>query len=608
MKNIKIIFKIFLLVTFLSSLKLYAQCDLPEEFDGNTGVNMTVLFTSDVVEAIEETVSPESFYVVAKTSSGLVVGSSAQVVNGAVSIAVWGDDTLTPEVDGATSDESIILQVVSGSLLFDVEISSALLNFAPVTELTYITNGIASVTGITITEVICQVEGCTNETACNYNADATVNDESCVYVDGVCDTCVDGVVIDNDADDDGICDADELSGCMDSLACNYNALANEDDGTCTFAEENYDCNGDCLNDVNNNDICDETEMSGCTDETACNYNENATLASSCIYLSMGGPCATCSGETDGSGTLITNDDDNDNVCNNDEITGCMNPTACNYDSTATDAGTCEFAMEFYDCEGSCIEDTDGDGVCDSLEIYGCTDMNYFEYDSLATELDMDACVTMIVYGCMDPMYLEYNENANMDTDPTMCINLILEGCTDMEACNYNELANVDDGTCYSISVELSEYSYEHQMITATVTGAMDAAYAWTLDGNAIENNTNEVIPVENGTYVLIVTDGLCSETLTTEVNSVGIEELSEMQLEVYPNPAIDKLHISVGDSYGTLQVKVLNSAGAVVVDKQFTNLQADELILLDVEELPIGLYMLKVFSNTKTTTIPWMKQ
>ena len=36
---------------------------------------------------------------------------------------------------------------------------------------------------------------------------------------------VDGIIIDNDADDDSVCDDDEVMGCSDNTACNYNDLA-----------------------------------------------------------------------------------------------------------------------------------------------------------------------------------------------------------------------------------------------------------------------------------------------------------------------------------------------------------------------------------------------
>ena len=52
-------------------------------------------------------------------------------------------------------------------------------------------------------------------------------------------------------------------GCNDELACNYSPLATSDDGSCVYAEEGYDCDGNPL------------VITGCTDAIACNYNGNA---------------------------------------------------------------------------------------------------------------------------------------------------------------------------------------------------------------------------------------------------------------------------------------------------------------------------------------------
>ena len=105
------------------------------------------------------------------------------------------------------------------------------------------------------------------------NPDATEEDGSCSFVDGVCETCEDGAIVDNDIDDDTICDNDEIlgcqvedacnynpdateedgsciyTGCTDQLACNYNENANADDGSCEYPEENYDCDGNCIADL-----------------------------------------------------------------------------------------------------------------------------------------------------------------------------------------------------------------------------------------------------------------------------------------------------------------------------------------------------------------------
>ena len=37
-----------------------------------------------------------------------------------------------------------------------------------------------------------------------------------------------------------------------------------------------DCNEDCLNDTDGDSVCDELEVLGCTDATACNYDPSAT--------------------------------------------------------------------------------------------------------------------------------------------------------------------------------------------------------------------------------------------------------------------------------------------------------------------------------------------
>ena len=70
-----------------------------------------------------------------------------------------------------------------------------------------------------------------------------------------------------DADGDGICDGDEIAGCQDT-ACNYDATATDDDGSCTYADAGLDCDGNCLADADGDGICDGDEIAGCTDEAA----------------------------------------------------------------------------------------------------------------------------------------------------------------------------------------------------------------------------------------------------------------------------------------------------------------------------------------------------
>jgi hypothetical protein len=66
---------------------------------------------------------------------------------------------------------------------------------------------------------------------------ATIEDGSCIIPVPNCQACNgtnDGLVI-VDADGDGVCNADEISGCTDATASNYDPAATDEDGSCTYA-------------------------------------------------------------------------------------------------------------------------------------------------------------------------------------------------------------------------------------------------------------------------------------------------------------------------------------------------------------------------------------
>jgi hypothetical protein len=127
------------------------------------------------------------------------------------------------------------------------------------------------------------IAGCTDDSACNYDASATEDDGSCTYSDE-CNTC-DGPI---DSDGDGVADCDEVVGCTDSMACNYNPNAT-DEGDCEYTDGIYDCDGvTCLNDSDGDGVCDQNEIAGCTDSSATNYSNVATDDDgSCAYAVYG---------------------------------------------------------------------------------------------------------------------------------------------------------------------------------------------------------------------------------------------------------------------------------------------------------------------------------
>jgi hypothetical protein len=232
--------------------------------------------------------------------------------------------------------------------------------------------------------------GCTDEFACNFTPGAVSDDGSCFYAPASADcsgTCY------SDSDEDGICDEDEVVGCLDEIACNYNADATEDDNSCVYTlGDNLDCFGACLFDDDFDGVCNGDEVAGCSDSLACNFDALATDDDgSCFYPES--YVYDCDGNC-----LI--DSDNDGVCNQEEILGCADEAACNFESSATeDDGSCVFAEQWYDCDGVCLSDSDDDGICDENEIAGCTDAAACNYDVANTDEDgsCDFC------SCGDPL-------------------------------------------------------------------------------------------------------------------------------------------------------------------------------------------------------------
>ena len=225
------------------------------------------------------------------------------------------------------------------------------------------------------------IVGCMDDLACNYNILANVDDDSCIFLDinSPCDYCsgeIDGtgVIVDGDLDDDGICNMDD--------PCPNDPLNDGDgDGICDDIDP---CPGDPINDPDGDGVCDVDEVYGCTDDTACNYDELATEENDSCFYAIG--CDYCSGETDGTGTIVDGDVDNDGVCDYNEIFGCDDSSACNYDDTATENDdSCEYPEDLYpddlydanndgvldtsylDCDGNCLSDLDEDGICDQVD-------------------------------------------------------------------------------------------------------------------------------------------------------------------------------------------------------------------------------------------------
>ena len=262
-----------------------------------------------------------------------------------------------------------------------------------------------------------------------------------------------------DADSDGICDdVDDCVGQLDDCGiCNgpgaiYDCgCSGIPAGDCDCDGNQLDalgnCGGDCATDIDEDGICDSDEIPGCTNNEACNYNENATDDDgSCETEDALNICGgDCSADIDGDGICDDQDDcvgdyDACGICNGPGAIyscGCYNQPVndCDCDGNQLDA--------LGICGGSCEFDVDNDGVCDSDEVFGCTDDTAANFDESATEEDGSCSFE----GCTDSEASNFNPFATSDDGSCEHICIGQSGCTYPSALNYDENANCEDGTC-----------------------------------------------------------------------------------------------------------------------------------------------------------------
>jgi hypothetical protein len=286
--------------------------------------------------------------------------------------------------------------------------------------------------------------GCNSPSACNYNPNANQNDGTCIFMNTPC----------NDQDPNTVNDMTDINcvchgilyilGCTDNTACNYQASANIENGSCLYTNQN-------CNDGNNNTMNDIVDINcqcvginileGCMNIDACNYNAQANLDDGSCF-SINDPC------NDGNASTINDFVDVNCLCNGAiYLPGCTNALACNFNPSATaDNGSCLIAgAPCDDSNTATINDLiDNNCNCAGMTIVlGCTNAAACNYNSSANQ-DNGTCI-IIGSACNDNNGQTINDiiNTNCNCEGT----LFILGCNNPSACNYNSIATNNDGSC-----------------------------------------------------------------------------------------------------------------------------------------------------------------
>ena len=421
-----------ILSLFLLSLTTVSaqDCDLPSAFEGNTGANMTVMLLPDLINSLD--VASSDAYLVALNANGSVVGSEEVAGITQTTITIWGDDSSTPESDGALAGEAISFQLVDGALLSEVTMPN---------NVSYATNGMVIQPTAAALSLICEPAPSCSPSAFEGNTGANMTvmltpgfisslnvSASDAYLVAL---STDGSVVGSEVvagisqtalsvwgDDSS---TDETDGALAGEAISFQLV----DGELLFdvvmpTPVSYSTNSmlpQLAAGVLTEASCggDDGDVSGCTNPSAFNYNANATT-------------------DDGSCTAVVN--------------GCKDASAFNYDANAnTDDGSCiavangctnPLAFNF-----DSLANTD-DASCQAVAL-GCTDESAFNYDS-AANTDDDSCIS-VVLGCTNPLAFNFDAAANSDDGSCTAVAL---GCTDASSFNYDPAANTDDNSCIAV--------------------------------------------------------------------------------------------------------------------------------------------------------------
>ena len=469
---------------------------------GEPSSNITYVIGNEAWISLPPENSDIGFY----TSEGMLVGSS-RYTSPYTSISVFGDDLSTPVIDGCIIGDVLLIKILTDeNQLIEVPSGSSFVyngpggySFTPQQFLNWSDNNIVV------------IEGCTNSTAQNFNAEATIDDGSCEYDEVV--GCLDNTALNYNAEatiDDGSCEYDEVVGCLDNTALNYNAEATIDSGSCEY------------------DV-----VVGCIDSTALNYNADATEdGNSCQYIST--EYCTPSGQSNTSlsikhfafGDLDTGYNPNNSVSSNtytdnSELYSDLvsNNTYSGYVgiySPSSNSSPIKIVEVYIDFNGD-MDFLDEHELVDTRVVYPSGQTGWTFSHTMPDFTAIDAIVgetrlrvvAYLQYQYYSPNSSCIESNSYQGETEDYTVNLVHSGCTNPLGINYNEEASADNGSCIypegtcpesKIDVVFYTDSVPNE-ITYTLSDGDDDLYQYTITSDQVNSTITNTHCFDNGDNV-----------------------------------------------------------------------------------------------------------
>lgn len=145
---------------------------------------------------------------------------------------------------------------------------------------------------------------------------------------------------------------------------------------------------------------------------------------------------------------------------------------------------------------------------------------------------------------------------------------------------------------------------EGGVLTTNYTGNLQ----WYLDDEPIEGATNqELLPVQSGTYKVVVDAGGCQTSAYYEFSVTGIEERLGANVAVYPNPTKDRVVVELRNLDPAVSV-LMNNMGQTVGTAEFSVQNGVQSAEFDLTNASAGVYLLRIRQGAQNVYLRIVKQ
>lgn len=132
---------------------------------------------------------------------------------------------------------------------------------------------------------------------------------------------------------------------------------------------------------------------------------------------------------------------------------------------------------------------------------------------------------------------------------------------------------------------------------------------WYFNHEVMPADTGQSItPQQSGTYGLQVNIEGCIASAEREFVITGTESSMRSSISVFPNPVLKETTVTLPESFkGLKEIRIISSAGQIVASVEITDHNEDNKYVVDMTDIPTGVYILRAIGNAGVTELKVIK-